>query len=60
MNSREDVAKIHLNVSAICGDNGLGESEDATIRLIPTTGATTEIAILIPESLSGKTQVDLS
>jgi len=60
MNSREDVARIHLNIASICGDNGLAESEEATIRLIPTTGATTEVAISIPESLSGKTKVDLS
>jgi flagellin-like protein len=60
MNSREDVAKIFLNIAAIKGTSGLKEGKEATIRIIPTTGATTEFAISIPESLSGKTYVDLS
>jgi len=62
MNSREDVAKIHVNVSAIKGtsSNGLKEGKDAIIRLIPETGARTEFAVHIPESLAGKTRVDLS
>jgi len=64
MNSKEDVAKIHLKVggvnNSIRGDNGLGESKTATIRIIPVTGATTEFAVSIPDSLSGMTQVDLS
>jgi|Deesub1362B_J571_1020462.scaffolds.fasta_scaffold09347_2 flagellin-like protein len=60
MNSREDTAKIYINISAIRGDDGLGESKTATIRLIPTTGAKSTFSVLIPESLIGKTQVDLS
>jgi len=60
MNSREDFAKIHINVASIKGTSGLGESKKATIRIIPTTGAKTEFAVSIPESLSGKAQVDLS
>ncbi len=60
MNSKEDVAKIHLNISAIRGDSGLRESKTATIRIIPVTGATTEFGVSIPDSLSGMTQVDLS
>jgi len=50
MNSREDFAKIHINVASIKGTSGLGESKKATIRIIPTTGAKTEFAVSIPES----------
>ena len=60
MNSREDVAKIHLNIASIKGTSGLKEGKDAIIRIIPETGARTEFAVHIPESLSGKTRVDLS
>lgn len=60
MNSREDVAKIHIKVATIKGTSGLKEGKDAVIRLIPETGARTEFAVHIPESLAGKTMVDLS
>jgi len=59
INSRDDTAKIYINLTAICSDTGLGENEKATIRLIPTTGATSELRISTPESLIGKTQIDL-
>jgi len=60
MNSREDVAKIFINVAAIKVESGLKEGKDAIIRLIPETGARTEFAVHVPESLAGKTKVDLS
>jgi flagellin-like protein len=60
MNSREDTAKVHINVSAIRGDNGLSEGKTASVRLIPTSGAKSEFSVFVPESLFGKKQVDLS
>lgn len=59
MNSKSDTAKIHIKVSAIRGDAGLGEGESASIRLIPTTGAKTEFAIVVPLSLYGKEKIEL-
>ncbi len=58
MTSSQDIAKIHVNVSAI--DNALSEGNDATMRIIPSTGAKTIVGISVPESLSGQTAVDLS
>jgi len=60
MDSKEDTAKIHINVSSIRGDSGLGEGKTATIRLIPTVGARTDFAVIVPESLYGKEKVDLA
>jgi len=61
LNDREDVAKIHIKVSALGGwTNGLPEGETATIKIIPPTGATTTWQAVIPQSLAGKNVVDLS
>jgi archaellin len=61
LNSQEDVVKIYIKVSALGGwSNGLPEGETATIKIIPPTGATTTWQAVIPESLAGKTKVDLS
>ncbi|AEA47344.1 archaellin/type IV pilin N-terminal domain-containing protein [Archaeoglobus veneficus] len=60
LNDKEDIAKIHLKVSALRGDSGLPESEMATIKVVPPTGATTTWQAVIPQSLAGKTVVDLS
>ena len=61
LNDKEDVVKIHINVSAFGGwSHGLPEGETATIKIIPPTGATTTWQAVIPESLAGKTKVDLS
>ena len=65
LNSREDVAKIHIYVKELYQSEGLTlpglkESETATIKVVPPTGATTTWQAIIPQSLSGKSVVDLS
>jgi len=60
LNSRDDVAKIVLDIASIKSTTGLREGKEATIRMIPITGATTEFKVYIPDSVSGKTYVDLS
>jgi len=65
LNSKEDVFTISLDLADIrggspnsSGDQGLGEGEEATIKIIPETGATTVYTLRVPESVSG-TMVDL-
>lgn len=60
LNSRTDIAKVYLNVSAIRGDNGIREDKEASIKVIPPLGATTSVSVYIPISVSGKTIVNLS
>jgi len=67
LNSREDVFVISLDLADIragtdtaTGDNGLGESEEATIKIIPETGATTTFTFIVPASVDGKSRVDLT
>jgi len=60
LNSRIDIAKVYLNVSAIRGDNGIREDKEAKIRIIPPLGVTTSVSVYIPISISGKTRVSLS
>jgi len=66
LNSKEDVFTISLDLADIrggspnsSGDQGLGEGEEATIKIIPETGATTVYTLRVPESVSG-TMVDLT
>lgn len=67
LNSREDIATISIDVADIrgnddsaTGDNGLGESEKASLELILTTGVSTSYTIRVPYSVSGKNVVDLT
>ena len=64
LNDREDVAIICLNVSKIKGgtgtEEGVGEGDSATIKIIPPTGATTVFTFVVPQSVDGYTVVDLS
>ncbi len=67
MNSKEDVFMIKLNLADIragsdsaTGDHGLAEGKEATIKIIPETGATTTYTITVPDSVNGLTQVDLT
>ena len=67
LNSREDVFMINLSLADIragtdgaTGDHGLGESKEATIKIIPETGATTTYTITVPDSVNGLTKVDLT
>ena len=59
LNSRDDVAKIHIKVGELRSDAGLPESQMATIKIVPPTGATTTWQAVIPQSLAGKTVVSL-
>jgi archaellin len=67
MNSRDDIFTIMVDIADIragsdgaATSNGLGEGEEATLRLMPSTGVTTIYSITIPKSVGGKTQVDLT
>ena len=66
-NSREDIFVIKLDLADIragsdgaATSNGLGEGKEASIKLIPATGATTTYTFRVPDSVDGKTQVDLT
>lgn len=59
-NAKGDTFKITIDVSAVRGDTGLGEGEDATFKLVPATGSTTMFTVNVDESLSGMTKVDLT
>ncbi|MFO7967860.1 MAG: archaellin/type IV pilin N-terminal domain-containing protein [Archaeoglobaceae archaeon] len=59
-NARGDTFKVTIDVSAVRGDSGLPEGEDATFKLVPATGSSTMYTVNVPESLSGMTKVDLT
>ncbi len=60
MDDPEDVFVITINVKDIRNDDGLPEGATATIKIVPPTGATTTWQAIIPQSLAGKSVVDLS
>jgi flagellin FlaB len=67
LNSREDIfvlmfdlADIRAGSAGAATSNGLGEGKEASIKLIPATGATTTYSFTVPESVDGKSQVDLT
>ncbi|MFP3945561.1 MAG: archaellin/type IV pilin N-terminal domain-containing protein [Halobacteriota archaeon] len=59
-NAKGDTFKVTVNLTAVRGDDGLDEGDQATIRLLPATGSSTMYTINVPESLSGMSKVDLS
>ncbi|MBX0287114.1 flagellin [Halomicroarcula sp. F28] len=59
LNDPADRARITLNTTAIVGDGGLGEGDTATIQLNTQSGGTTEIRLVVPETLSGADAVTL-
>ncbi|MFP3945562.1 MAG: archaellin/type IV pilin N-terminal domain-containing protein [Archaeoglobaceae archaeon] len=59
-NAKGDTFKVTVNLTAVRGDDGLDEGDQATIRLLPATGSSTMYTINVPESLSGMEKVDLS
>jgi len=67
LNSREDIYVISIDVADVragsdgaAASNGLGESEKATIKMIPSTGSTTTFTFKVPDSVDGKSRVDLT
>ncbi|MBX0304417.1 archaellin/type IV pilin N-terminal domain-containing protein [Haloarcula salinisoli] len=59
LNDPADRARITLNTTAIIGSGGLGEGDTATIQLNTQSGGTTEIRLVVPETLSGADAVTL-
>ncbi len=59
LNDPADRARITLNTTAIVNDNGLSEGDTATIQLNTQSGGTTEIRLVVPETLSGADAVTL-
>jgi len=56
-----DRATIHLDTSTIIssGDSGMDEGDTATVRLNTQSGGTTELRLVVPETLSGSSAVTL-
>jgi len=54
-----DLADIRAGSASAAETNGLGESETATVKIVPPTGATTVFTFTIPNSVDGYTVVDL-
>ena len=61
LNDPADRAKIIIDVdnSNLIGSNGLEEGDTATIRVNTQSGGTTEVRLVVPETLSGSSAVTL-
>ena len=66
LNDQKDVFVIHLDLSDIRdgsdgadGSHGLGEGDTATVKIVPSTGATTVFTFTVPQSVDGYTVIDL-
>ncbi|MBX0287115.1 archaellin/type IV pilin N-terminal domain-containing protein [Haloarcula salinisoli] len=59
LNDPADRARIVLNTTQIVGNGGLSEGDTATIQLNTQSGGTTEIRLVVPETLSGASAVTL-
>ncbi|MDY6775763.1 MAG: archaellin/type IV pilin N-terminal domain-containing protein [Halobacteria archaeon] len=59
LNDPADMAEIHIDASAIRGDNGLPEGAEATIEINPPAGSGTTQQAVVPSSLTGKTKTKL-
>ncbi|XGI84278.1 archaellin/type IV pilin N-terminal domain-containing protein [Halorutilales archaeon Cl-col2-1] len=59
LNDPADMAEIHINASAIRGDDGLPEGSEATIEINPPRGSGSTQTAVIPSSLTGKTKAKL-
>jgi len=63
LNDPADRARIELDTSAIVGDgnagDGLSEGDTATIQINTQSGGTTEVRLVVPETLSGSSAVTL-
>ena len=63
LNDPADRARIELDTSAIVGDGssgtGLSEGDTATIQINTQSGGTTEVRLVVPETLSGSSAVTL-
>ena len=59
LNDPADRARIELNAEAIINGNGLSEGDTATIQINTQSGGTTEVRLVVPETLSGSDAVNL-
>jgi flagellin FlaB len=67
LNDPSDRAVIYINADAVISDNnpttssgnGLSEGSTATVRINTQSGGTTELRIVVPETLSGDSAVSL-
>jgi flagellin FlaB len=61
LNDPADRAQLLLNTSAIVpGSDGLEEGDTATIQINTQSGGTTELRLVVPETLSGSSAVNLN
>jgi flagellin FlaA/flagellin FlaB len=58
INDPDDRIRLDFNVSNFAGSE-LGEGEEVTVQINTMAGATTEIRFTVPQSLDGKTAVEL-
>jgi len=58
LNDPADRARIVLDTDQIIGD-GLAEGDTATIQINTQSGGTTEVRLVVPETLSGSSAVNL-
>jgi len=59
LNDPADRARIVLDAEAIVNGNGLSEGDTATIQINTQSGGTTEVRLVVPETLSGSDAVNL-
>ncbi|GCF14128.1 flagellin [Haloarcula mannanilytica] len=59
LNDPADRAKIILDTDAIVGNGGLAEGDTATIQMNTQSGGTTQVRLVVPETLSGNSAVSL-
>ncbi|WP_129115109.1 archaellin/type IV pilin N-terminal domain-containing protein [Halegenticoccus tardaugens] len=59
LNSREDRVVLTLNLTDFDEDRALESADEATLRLNTESGSTTIIRVNVPQSLSGKSSVEL-
>ena len=59
LNDPADRARIELDTAAIVNGNGLSEGDTATIQINTQSGGTTEVRLVVPETLSGSEAVNL-
>jgi flagellin FlaB len=61
LNDRADRAQILVNTSDTgVTDSGFSEGDTATIQINTQSGGTTELRLVVPESLSGSSAVNLN